>query len=236
VSDLQPGSCSDVAGLQRGDMILAVNGEDFVGINYDTAAKVLKSVEGQIKMVVSNPLQPEATARQQTATAAETTVADHTGTVSPDKPKPSLPPKPVIAPKPASLSPTHKPGTAPTKAVASAGQTKPTPAASTTAPAKSANVRRPVASPRKKTPSDDISKSPATCEIVPGADTTIEITKDKGEDGKTMGLGLSIVGEKKLFSVKVLLWQLGCWPCLFVTVLYILDMMHYTSCLFDRRI
>ena len=36
--------------------------------------------------------------------------------------------------------------------------------------------------------------NPAHCEIVPGADTTIEITKDKDEDGKPMGLGLSIVG------------------------------------------
>ena len=34
----------------------------------------------------------------------------------------------------------------------------------------------------------------AHCEIVPGADTTIEITKDKDDEGKPMGLGLSIVG------------------------------------------
>ena len=29
---------------------------------------------------------------------------------------------------------------------------------------------------------------------MPGADTTIEITKDKDDEGKPMGLGLSIVG------------------------------------------
>ena len=31
VSDMQPGSCAEKAGLMRGDMILAVNGNDFVG-------------------------------------------------------------------------------------------------------------------------------------------------------------------------------------------------------------
>ena len=37
ISDLQPGSCAEAAGLLRGDMILAVNGEDFVGVSYPTA-------------------------------------------------------------------------------------------------------------------------------------------------------------------------------------------------------
>jgi hypothetical protein len=56
-----------------------------------------------------------------------------------------------------------------------------------------------VASPRKRAGGADDhaaggGSNPATCEIVPGADTAIEITKDKDEDGKPMGLGLSIVG------------------------------------------
>ena len=55
VSDIQPGSCSDEAGLHRGDMILCVNGEDFVGINYDTAASILKNSAGLIKLIVANP-------------------------------------------------------------------------------------------------------------------------------------------------------------------------------------
>ena len=57
--------------------------------------------------------------------------------------------------------------------------------------------KKPVASPRRRGPgssADDFAVSPATCDIVPGADTAIEITKDKDEDGKPMGLGLSIVG------------------------------------------
>ena len=59
------------------------------------------------------------------------------------------------------------------------------------------STKKPVASPRRRggggsTPAG--TDTPATCEISPGADTTIEITKDKDEDGKPMGLGLSIVG------------------------------------------
>lgn len=40
ISDLQDGSVADSAGLLVGDMILSVNGEDFVGASYETAAKV----------------------------------------------------------------------------------------------------------------------------------------------------------------------------------------------------
>ena len=36
----QDGSIADTAGLLVGDMILSVNGEDFVGASYETAAKV----------------------------------------------------------------------------------------------------------------------------------------------------------------------------------------------------
>ena len=64
-------------------------------------------------------------------------------------------------------------------------------------PSAVSKTKKPVASPRRRGPgssTDDFSANPATCEIVPGADTAIEITKDKDEDGKPMGLGLSIVG------------------------------------------
>ena len=65
-------------------------------------------------------------------------------------------------------------------------------------PAAAANkTKKPVASPRRRGPGssgDECSANPSTCEIVPGADTSIDITKDKDEDGKPMGLGLSIVG------------------------------------------
>ena len=64
-------------------------------------------------------------------------------------------------------------------------------------PASANKTKKPVASPRRRGPGssgDEFSVNPSTCEIVPGADTSIEITKDKDEDGKPMGLGLSIVG------------------------------------------
>ena len=58
----------------------------------------------------------------------------------------------------------------------------------------SKSTKKPVASPRRRPQQPPPGQDPATCDIAPGADTTIEITKDKDEDGKPMGLGLSIVG------------------------------------------
>jgi C-terminal processing protease CtpA/Prc len=167
ISDLQDGSVADKAGLQVGDMILAVNSEDFVGASYETAAKVLKKTEGEIKMIVCNPNLPEKAMKPDPAEAAAPT--------SPEKPV--LPPKPMIAPKP-NLS-----STALTAPVA-------TPPAVTTAAAKEKKE------PAKATPSPKVTPKvdPTKCEIVPGTDTTIEIVKDKDEEGKPMGLGLSIVG------------------------------------------
>ncbi|CAB4065132.1 MPDZ [Lepeophtheirus salmonis] len=130
VSDLQPDSAADKAGLLVGDMILCVNGEDFVGASYESAARVLKSLDGIITMCVANPIL-------------------------------------LLPPKPPGLSPTHKPSTV---------------------------LKKPLASPRVKEEKPSEKQLPATCDIVPGMDTTIEITKDKDDDGKPMGLGLSIVG------------------------------------------
>ena len=41
---------ADSAGLLVGDMILSVNTEDFVGASYETAAKVLRKTDGEIKV------------------------------------------------------------------------------------------------------------------------------------------------------------------------------------------
>ena len=221
ISDLQPGSCAEAAGLIRGDMILAVNGEDFVGVSYATAARILKNADGTVKMIVANPnistVHSEVAATGQMVAAlpikaptptppppppedeAEP-LPDVTDPISEHKSdsesKPKVPPKPAIAPKPSGLSPAHKatvPAVVTPPAVVTAPPSPPPASetalkAVTTAPAK-----KPVASPRRKetTPA---ANHPATCEIVPGADTIIEITKDKDEDGKPMGLGLSIVG------------------------------------------
>jgi C-terminal processing protease CtpA/Prc len=43
------------AGLEIGEMILAVNKDSLVGSNYDTAANLLKRTEGLVTLVVSNP-------------------------------------------------------------------------------------------------------------------------------------------------------------------------------------
>ena len=150
ISDLQEGSVADKAGLQVGDMILAVNSEDFVGASYETAARVLKRTEGELSMIVCNPTLP----------------SSRPAPSPPSPEKPALPPKPSIAPKPAL-----------TQGVAAGAR----------GPAKETKV--PQASPKVVAKVD-----PTKCEIVPGMDTTIEIVKDKDEEGKPMGLGLSIVG------------------------------------------
>merc|ERR1719192_830676 len=77
ISDLKEGSEADKAGLLVGDMILAVNSEDFVGASYETAAKVLRKADGEIKIIVANPNLPDVKLE------------------SPEKPK--LPPKPALA-------------------------------------------------------------------------------------------------------------------------------------------
>ena len=107
VSDLQPGSCAEKAGLLRGDMILAVNGEDFVGVNYDTAARILKTLDGVITMIVANAnIDCHNASNHDTKTASDETSEEKiTAQGSPEKPK--LPPKPAIAPKPAGISPSH---------------------------------------------------------------------------------------------------------------------------------
>jgi C-terminal processing protease CtpA/Prc len=105
VSDLQPGSCAEQAGLLRGDMILAVNGEDFVGVNYDTAARILKTLDGTITMIVANANIDCNASNHAVPTLEEKTEEKVSAQGSPEKPK--LPPKPAIAPKPAGISPTH---------------------------------------------------------------------------------------------------------------------------------
>ena len=167
ISDLQEGSVADRAGLQVGDMILAVNNEDFVGASYETAAKVLKKTEGEIKMIVCNPNLPDKALSKPDAVAPQVNKGG-----APDSPpdKPALPPKPAIAPKP-SLAATPAPG------------------AGNAIKEKKEAAKAAAPSPKVATKVD-----PTKCEIVPGTDTTIEIVKDKDEEGKPMGLGLSIVG------------------------------------------
>ncbi|XP_063871679.1 multiple PDZ domain protein-like isoform X4 [Scylla paramamosain] len=194
ISDLQEGSVAATAGLLVGDMILCVNKEEMVGVDYDQATNILKKTEGVINMWVAN--------------AARAAGA-----------KPDVPPKPAIAPKPS--LPTKPPsltGLPPPSRLSPPPMDDPTPSpappprplpldrlpglgvtsmASTTSPSTSPSSQSSLppteekekpqgstpAAPRSLTPVD-----PATAEIRPGKETTIEIVKEK------MGLGLSIVG------------------------------------------
>ena len=48
------------SGLKVGDMILAINTETFIGINYDEAVAIIKSLGGNVKMLVTSPREEEA--------------------------------------------------------------------------------------------------------------------------------------------------------------------------------
>ena len=171
ISDLQDGSVADKAGLLVGDMILAVNGEDFVGASYETAARVLKQTDGEIKMIVANPNLPSAaTVAAAVAAEAASLGSGKISIASPEKPK--LPPKPTIAPKPSGVG-------AKSGGTLERGETA----------AAVVGKKSSVGADNKVEKVD-----PTRCPIVPGLDTIIEIVKDKDEEGKPMGLGLSIVG------------------------------------------
>ncbi|XP_063700401.1 inactivation-no-after-potential D protein isoform X2 [Culicoides brevitarsis] len=55
ISDIQEGSNAEKAGLNIGDMILAVNKDSLLGCNYETAASMLKKTEGLVTLTVCNP-------------------------------------------------------------------------------------------------------------------------------------------------------------------------------------
>merc|ERR1712223_1720449 len=111
------------------------------------------------------------------------------GSHTASKPVPNLGVPPQVSPS--NETPSEVKPTTPVK--------KPEPAKTNASQAAaSANkTKKPVASPRRRGPGssgDEFSANPSSCEIVPGADTSIEITKDKDEARNPMGLGLSIVG------------------------------------------
>ncbi|XP_042879470.1 multiple PDZ domain protein-like isoform X12 [Penaeus japonicus] len=140
ISDLQEGSVAAEAGLLVGDIILCVNKEEMVGVDYDQATNILKKTEGVINMWVANPARAAGGDPKKPAAAKK-----------PDEPKQ----KAAAAPE----GPKEKANAAPE------------------APKEKANPAP-----------EEAKEDPATAEIRPGRETTIEIVKEK------MGLGLSIVG------------------------------------------
>lgn len=59
VSDIQEKSPAFHSGLKVGDMILAINTETFLNISYDEAVAIIKSLGGNVKMLVTNPKEEE---------------------------------------------------------------------------------------------------------------------------------------------------------------------------------
>ncbi|CAL7939331.1 unnamed protein product [Xylocopa violacea] len=57
ISDIQEGSAAEQAGLQVGDLILAVNMDCLLGSTYDEATSLLKKAEGVVTLTVCNPNQ-----------------------------------------------------------------------------------------------------------------------------------------------------------------------------------
>ncbi|KAH0953999.1 hypothetical protein HN011_006386 [Eciton burchellii] len=60
VSDIQEESAAEQAGLQVGDMILAVNLDSLLGRTYDEATELLKKAEGMVTLTVCNPNESKA--------------------------------------------------------------------------------------------------------------------------------------------------------------------------------
>ncbi|XP_055924762.1 inaD-like protein isoform X2 [Argiope bruennichi] len=190
------------AGLKVGDMILAANDADLVGADYDTAASILKQADGLLTLIVANPNKPspgyiydeEKKCPEIIENSHEKNVTLKMCEKKKDKSPPPLPP-----PKPSFLSPTKSSGQNVPALV-----TMPKPLETRTfncsvAPLSSAAVISEVIVPSSAEEAngndglsfqeeDEQQPDPKKCEIKPGKETTIEITKEK------IGLGLSIVG------------------------------------------
>ncbi|CAB0005544.1 unnamed protein product, partial [Nesidiocoris tenuis] len=91
------------AGLNVGDMILAVNKDTLVGSNYDQAAALLKKTEGVVTLVVCNPNRAKEDEKKTIETP--TVVAGGSTPTALTPTKSSIAGTPKLAPPPGSLSP-----------------------------------------------------------------------------------------------------------------------------------
>ncbi|XP_050356829.1 uncharacterized protein LOC126777719 [Nymphalis io] len=100
VSDLQEGSAAEQAGLNIGDMILAVNRDSLLSCSYDAAAAKLKQTEGVVILTVCTPnMKDPADKTDESASGASGSKMD---TSRPTTPKPAASPaKPEPPPDPA---------------------------------------------------------------------------------------------------------------------------------------
>ncbi|CAK1547803.1 unnamed protein product [Leptosia nina] len=98
VSDLQEGSAAEQAGLNIGDMILAVNRDSLLSCTYDAAAAKLKQTEGVVVLTVCSPNMKE---------GEESGASGVSGSQTPNQGQASKP-----APSPAKPEPPADPATA----------------------------------------------------------------------------------------------------------------------------
>ncbi|XP_068624121.1 multiple PDZ domain protein-like [Battus philenor] len=105
VSDLQEGSAAEQAGLQIGDMILAVNRDSLLSCSYDAAAAKLKHTEGVVILTVCSPNMkdpdkedPSGTSAASGNQASDAASRPQTPRPTPSPAKPEPPPDPATAP------------------------------------------------------------------------------------------------------------------------------------------
>ncbi|XP_013138432.1 PREDICTED: inactivation-no-after-potential D protein isoform X1 [Papilio polytes] len=111
VSDLQEGSAAEQAGLNIGDMILAVNRDSLLSCSYDAAAAKLKHTEGVVILTVCSPNMKDPDKEDPSGTSGasgnQTPDALSAGASRPQTPRPT--------PSPAKAEPPPDPATAPVK-------------------------------------------------------------------------------------------------------------------------
>ena len=92
ISDIQEGSAAEQAGLQVGDMILAVNMDCLLGSTYDEATSLLKKAEGVVTLTVCNPNQSKV-AKEEEDRAKGIIPEPEPAQKEPEKPKEPEPPQ-----------------------------------------------------------------------------------------------------------------------------------------------
>ncbi|XP_067135395.1 multiple PDZ domain protein-like isoform X2 [Centruroides vittatus] len=198
VSDMQPNSVARQAGLCVGHMILAVNDTELIGVDYTTAANLLKSIEGLVTLVVSNPHKSSTTSliSNENEDSLDTELPQNDNSLKTDIKKQEKISPPEPPPKPLHLA-VKSPSTVAPTIPTSAGclQHISTSKLSTTPkykllPMPPINIDDDALSSSSSSSQETINTqpNPKTCEIIPGQEVTIEICKEK------MGLGLSIIG------------------------------------------
>ncbi|XP_076395996.1 multiple PDZ domain protein isoform X1 [Megachile rotundata] len=92
ISDIQEGSAAEQAGLNVGDMILAVNMDCLLGSTYDEATSLLKKAEGVVTLTVCNPNQSKVAKEEEDRAKGIIPEEKPPAPKEPEKPKEPEPP------------------------------------------------------------------------------------------------------------------------------------------------